>query len=215
MTLAGGAGAGMTIPPNQELTAPLELPAVPGKPLTTEGGATLDDGSGAATFPATITLDAGLVLGNGSAPTGVDIHSDGKNIYIEAVSGGSIYLRNSPGSNSNAVVVNSPGPGVFAPHFNAPATTPALPANPPVSGTVYQNTTGGPIFLIIPITATAIGGSAQLALGTTTPPAVWGGAEQIGVSGELHNVNLMVPNNSYWSITVVNATIGSASVLGQ
>lgn len=32
--------------PEQGLVAPLTLPAVPGKPLTTQGGITLDDGSG-------------------------------------------------------------------------------------------------------------------------------------------------------------------------
>ena len=102
-----------------------------------------------------------------------------------------------------------------AAHFNATPTVPALPANPPVSGTVYQNTTGGPINIIIPITATAIGGSAQLALGSTNTPGAWGGAEQIGVSAELHNVSLRVPNNWYWSVTVANATIGTANVLGE
>ncbi len=208
--------SGFPTPVDARLTAPLKLPAVPGKPLTTEGGNTLDDGSGNAVLLNATTLHSGLLLGpNAPAVGGVGIHSDGKNIYLEAISDGAIYLSNTLGSYNNVVTVNSPGPGIFAPHLNAPATTPALPANPPVSGSVYQNTTGGPIFLAIPITATAIGGSAQLALGTTASPAVWGGAEQIGVSGELRNVNLMVPNNSYWSITVVNATIGSASVLGQ
>ena len=100
-------------------------------------------------------------------------------------------------------------------HVNATPTTPALPANPPVSGTVYQNTTGGPINIIIPITATAIGGSGQLALGPTTTPPDWGGAEQIGVSGEVHNVSLRVPNDWYWSITVASATIGTANVWGE
>ena len=68
-------------------------------------------------------------------------------------------------------------------HLQPTYSQPALPANPPVSGTVYQNTTGGTVKIIIPVTATAIGGSAQLALGPTNAPVVWGGAEQIGVSG--------------------------------
>jgi hypothetical protein len=84
-----------------------------------------------------------------------------------------------------------------------------------VSGTVYQNISGGPINIIIPITATAIGGSAQLALGPTNAPAAWGGADQIGVSGEVHNVTLRVPNNWYWSVTATSATIGTANVLGE
>ena len=59
---------------NAALTAPLELPAVPGKPLTTQGGNTLDDGTGkaqflggASTFPDG-TADPGQ-LGLGDTPT--------------------------------------------------------------------------------------------------------------------------------------------------
>ena len=99
-------------------------------------------------------------------------------------------------------------------HLNPTPRSQVLAANPPVSGTVYQNQTYGPLLVIIPITATAIGGSAQLALGSTNTPPDWGGAEQIGVVGELHNVQLLVPNNWYWSVTVTSATIGTASVLG-
>lgn len=137
--------------PFEGLKAPLELPAVPGGELTTEGGVTVDNGYGA----------------------------------FEAV------------------------------HLLVRGWTPTLPANPPVSGTVYQNTSGGPEYIIIPVTATAVGGSAQLALGPTSSPPDWGGPEDIGVSGETHNVSFFVPQLWYWSLTVTNATIGTGSVLGQ
>ena len=47
-------------PGTEGLSAPLELPAVAGSPLTTQGGSTLDDGSGDATI-------SGLVTGKGYA----------------------------------------------------------------------------------------------------------------------------------------------------
>lgn len=40
---------------NRDLQAPLQLPAEVGKPLTTQGGTTLDDGSGNMTTPASAT----------------------------------------------------------------------------------------------------------------------------------------------------------------
>ncbi len=92
----------------------------------------------------------------------------------------------------------------------------SLGTNPPVSGTVYQApTVGRPQLVTIPITATAIGGSAQLALGPTSAPSAFGGPEDIGVSGETHNVTFILPPGWYWSITVTSATIGTASVLGM
>ncbi|MHB1519325.1 MAG: hypothetical protein ACYCVN_12325 [Acidimicrobiales bacterium] len=52
-----GAGALETV-----LTAPLELPALPGKPLTTQGGSTLDDGSGDMTVKGTLAVDGATTL---------------------------------------------------------------------------------------------------------------------------------------------------------
>ena len=183
---------------DSELTAPLELPAVPGGPLTTQGGSTLDDGSGNVILPNT----ASVTLGVGTPEVANTFH----------VGSGGQLLIDSPGVVGGAFKADSSG--VSAPHVNPNPTTPALPANPPVSGTVYQNTTGGPIIITVPITATAVGGSGQWALGSTSTPGDWGGAEQIGVSGEVHNMTLYVPNNWYWSITATSATIGTASVLG-
>ena len=167
------------------LVAPLQLPAKVGAPLTTEGGVTLDDGNGNMTTPNAST---------GYFPI-IEFASIGNDHGGNVQSGRNITMEN---------------PFHFLPNI----TQPALPANPPVSGTVYQNTTGGTIKIKIPITATAVGGSAQLALGSTATPPDWGGPEDIGVSGEVHNVELDVPNDWYWSVTVASATIGTASVLG-
>ena len=186
--------SGFPRPVDAELTAPLELPAEPGKALTTQGGNTLDDGSGNAIIGPKGGTPV-LTIGTPDVLSSIQI-ADGQ-ISKEAGQG---FTINS--------AITSTG------HINANPTTPALPANPPVSGTVYQNTTGGPIIITVPITATAVGGSGQWALGSTSTPGNWGGAEQIGVSGEVHNMTLYVPNNWYWSLTATSATIGTASVLG-
>ena len=190
--------SGFPRPVDAELTAPLELPAVPGKPLTTQGGNTLDDGSG----NMTVTPTGGSVSIGGS--------SAGQKGTLNL---GDSFIAKEYGQDfdfGSQITAD----GYSGGHVNPAPSTPALPTNPPVSGTVYQNTTGGPIVITVPITATAVGGSGQWALGSTNTPGNWGGAEQIGVSGEVHNMTLYVPNNWYWSLTATSATIGTASVLG-
>ncbi len=91
-------------------------------------------------------------------------------------------------------------------------TAPALPANPLVSGTVYQNTSGGPMVVIIPVTGT-IAGTVQLALGVVTPPPNWGGAETLSLN-ETKNLTLIVPQGYYYSITAASETIGTCQTLG-
>lgn len=219
-----------------ELTAPLELPAEPGKPLTTQGGNTLDDGSGNTALGVIALRTPPSQVGNvASVQTGTQypdllLTSSGVSwVYLLPGYPGGRYTAGAPVTgwivtpdmvfyrNSSAGIVfqcDTSGNVTCGGHINPNPTTPALPANPPVSGTVYQNTTGGPIIITVPITATAIGGSGQWALGATNTPGNWGGAEEIGVAGEVHNMMLYVPNDWYWSLTVASATIGTASVLG-
>lgn len=193
---------GFARPINSLLTAPLTLPVEVGKSLTTASGTVLDDGNGNLELSGSGHVYASEIsTGSGVGVAPLKLAQGQSNAdYLTVDNYGNLTANAGLGSSG---------------HFNPWPSTPSLPANPPVSGTVYQNTSGGPIFLSIPITATAIGGSAQLALGATDTPSDWGGAEQIGVSGETHNVSLMVPNTWYWSVTVSNATIGTASVLGQ
>lgn len=142
--------------PDSTLSAPLDLPAVVGKPLTTQGGITLDDGS-------------------------------------DDVSG----IKT-----------------LSAAHFNANPTTPVLPANPLVSGTVYQNTSGGPITIALGVSST-VAGTAQWALGSTNAPATWGPATTT-VVGSVIDKTLTIPNGWYYSLTVTGTgTIGVATVLGE
>lgn len=182
MSTIGGAGVSVN-PGNTELTAPLELPAEPGKPLTTQGGNTLDDGSG------TVSIGGGgnaLNVPNGNATVG-------GTAYVGTVScGGDVAAEG---------------------HINPGYAAAALPTNPPASGTVYQNTTGGPIQIALPVTGGTAADTAQWALGSTDTPGDWGGADTVAAS-EVKTLHLTVPNDWYWSITT-GATIGTADVLGS
>ena len=64
--------SGFTLRPpiDARLTAPLELPATSTGHLTTEGGSTLDDGSGDATIAGTLGVDGATTLSSTLAVTG-------------------------------------------------------------------------------------------------------------------------------------------------
>lgn len=95
----------------------------------------------------------------------------------------------------------------ITPTLQAPAT------NPPVSGTVYQNTQGCQLQLLIEVDGST-GGTVQLALGTTDDPADYGPAITVGADATLA-VPLTVPAGWYWSITASDGvTVGEASGLG-
>jgi hypothetical protein len=88
----------------------------------------------------------------------------------------------------------------------------ALPVGAtPVSGTVYQNTSGANLIMSIPVTGTAAG-TAQVALGPTSAPADFGGAETI-LLDSVKNSQFVVPSGWYWSITASGTTLGTASQL--
>ena len=151
--------SGFPRPVDLLLTAPLELPAAAGKPLTTQGGSTVDGGTGDMSVAGNVDVTGFLV------PTG---------------------------------------------------RTPALAANPPVSGTVYENTSGSVLHVTVPLTGGTAAGTGQWALGPTSTPGAWGGAETVAIS-QVKNMNLVVPPGWYWSITAGGTTapaIGSASAMG-
>ncbi len=94
--------------------------------------------------------------------------------------------------------------------------TPTISANPPVSGTVYQNTNPYTIEIDLPVYATTSGtaGYVTLAKGTTsTPTAI---ANQF-VNGSTSSTSteilrLIVPAGWYYSFTASGITFGTATV---
>lgn len=117
--------------------------------------------------------------------------------------GGNVHVEGNLSTLSNI----SPGN-----HLLPKWTAPSIAANPLVSGTVYQNTTGGPIILVVPVTGTAAT-TAQAAIGPTSTPVAYGGAATVALNA-LVNVQMIVPQDYYYSLTASGATIGTASVLG-
>jgi len=94
--------------------------------------------------------------------------------------------------------------------------TPTLTANPPVSGTVYQNLTFQDIVIYLPVYATTAGtnGSVAVALGTTSTPTT---KYTKFVSGSTSStatdiVILEVPAGWYYSFTGTGVTFGTATV---
>lgn len=116
----------------------------------------------------------------------------------------------------NIVPYNMSATGtVSATHVNAtPNTSVTLTpaAQPLVSGTVYQNLTGGPVQVMQPITG-AVAGTAQIALGPTSSPPDFGAAETI-LLNSTKNISFVVPNGWYCSITAAGETFGTTQLIG-
>lgn len=91
----------------------------------------------------------------------------------------------------------------------------ALPANPPVSGTVYQLAQAALVTVVTTINpAATAAGTVSVAVGTVNPPPA-PAAPQVSVPGGLATgfvipVTFAVPAGGYFSVTVVNGTLGTA-----
>ena len=97
------------------------------------------------------------------------------------------------------------------------AISPSISANPPVSGTTYQNTNGYDIRLKIPVTYSptttaaatlATGISSTSTVTTSTKVSIPAGA----TSGEILTYDMVVPAGQYYELVVTNATIGTVEV---
>lgn len=90
-----------------------------------------------------------------------------------------------------------------------------LKDNPPVSGTVYQNTSRRNFIVYLPAYATTSGtsGHVQVKIGPASPPSVTLMNQFIGPStGHTINdsIHFHVPIEWYWQITLTNATLSTA-----
>jgi len=99
-----------------------------------------------------------------------------------------------------------------------PSLTGSLSTASPVSGTVYQNMTGQPITVLMPVTYNPTSTAASTltpALGSTdTPGDLPAESEPAGlVTGRVRTYSLRVPAGWYYSFTTVNATLGTAQII--
>ena len=97
--------------------------------------------------------------------------------------------------------------------------TPSLPANPPVSGTVYQNTNPYGIEIDLPVYATtsATAGYVTVAKGTTDTPTAIGSQYVSGDTSDTSEqiIRLRVPAGWYYEFTASGVTFGTASVFAE
>jgi hypothetical protein len=100
-----------------------------------------------------------------------------------------------------------------------PTNSPTLSANPPVSGTAYQNTNPYDIRLKIPVTynptataaaTLATGISSTSTVTTTTKVSIPAGLTS--ADGQILTYEMVVPAGWYFEIVATNATIGTAEV---
>lgn len=109
-------------------------------------------------------------------------------------------------------------PGTWKSVATLPAATSAPATNPPVSGTVYQNTGAQDVEFSIPVTyspTTTAAATLAVARGSASSPAtIFTLSKPAGLTaadGEVEVLNLRVPAGWYWSLTATNATIGTAA----
>ena len=97
--------------------------------------------------------------------------------------------------------------------------TPILSANPPVSGTVYQNTNPYDIEIDLPVYATTSGtaGYVTIAKGSTSTPTAVGNQFVNGStsSTSVDIIRLRVPAGWYYEFTASGVTFGTASVFAD
>ena len=104
-------------------------------------------------------------------------------------------------------------------NYSNPPLPASLPANPPVSATVYQNTNPFDIEIDLPVYATTAGtaGYVTLAKGTTSTPASMGNQYVNGAtsSTSVDIIRLRVPAGWYYSFTASGVTLGTATVFAD
>ena len=114
------------------------------------------------------------------------------------------------GSWSNPVVGNL----IFSKNVNAPLPVAALSTNPPVSGTVYQNTNPYDIEIDLPVYATTAGtaGSIQILKGPTSTPVAIATEYVNGATSAtaVHLVKVRIPAGWYYEFIATSVTIGTA-----
>ncbi len=99
-----------------------------------------------------------------------------------------------------------------------PSLTGSLSTFSPVSGTIYQNTSGQPQTIIMPVTYNPTSTSAATmtpALGPASPPGnLPAESEPASLTvGRIRSYSLRVPAGWYYSFTGVNSTLGTAQII--
>ena len=149
--------------------------------------------------------------GTGGAGNVVTIIPNASNWTLHDLSGGNIYYLSS--GNTTLSAFSSASKVVY--FGNIP--TPTISANPPVSGTAYQNTNPYDIRLKIPVTYSPTStAAATLATGTSSTSTVTTSTKvsyPAGITtGIIDTYEMVVPAGQYFELVATNATIGTVEV---
>ena len=132
-----------------------------------------------------------------------------------------ILFTNVTLSNPKSYTFNLPtsSSSVVFKFMNSPqlVTSPSISANPPVSGTAYQNTNPYDIRLKIPVTySPTSSAAATLATGTSSSSTVTTSTKvsyPAGITtGIINTYEMVVPAGQYFELVVTNATIGTVEI---
>jgi hypothetical protein len=140
-------------------------------------------------------------------PTFIDVQ--GTNFY--SFTGSAIPLAN---NYANLTILAKSASG-----YNVTMPQATMGTNPPVSGTVYQNTSGVDIEIYLPVTFTPTAGSASSltpALGATSSPSglpVVSVPAGTALDSFVLTYRLRVPSTYYFSFTITNGSLGTAGVV--
>lgn len=124
-------------------------------------------------------------------------------------------------ASSNGLVNLIPLTGAIGPNTYdyVDSSSPSISANPPASGTVYQNLNPYDIYLIIPVTlspTSSASASAQLLVGDSSSSLSV--ADEVtapagSTSGQVYALKAKIPAGYYYKLELTNATAGTATVL--
>ena len=133
----------------------------------------------------------------------VDVLSGGTNIFTSPYGLENVFIGNNDSNRSaGAYAINK---------------SPTIAANPPASGTVYQNTNPYDIRIYLPAYATTSGtaGSVAIALSSSSTPSTVGTKFVSGStsSSATEIIELVVPAGWYYEFTASGVTFGTATVI--
>jgi hypothetical protein len=137
---------------------------------------------------------------------------------IGTTHGSAISITNSTYFTGGTIAFSGTAGQQFRTNPYAPNTL-TLPANPPVSGTVYQNTTGTNIYIYLPVTfAASVASTFTPAVGPSNPPVnLPSETTPSNTTGFTRTYVLRVPAGWYYSFTISGSgsSFGTATVIGE
>ena len=169
--------------------------------------------------PTTLVVDL-INVGDSTVGTGgpywtykyfITVDNSSYNAYITA------NVQTSGTGGTLTFPTNNTGNSVIKLKFLNVTITPTLPANPPISGTAYQNTNPYDVSLKIPVTySPTSSAAATLATGTSSSSTVTTSTKvsyPAGITtGIINTYEMVVLAGQYFELVVTNATIGTVEV---